>query len=196
MRLDEPSKAPLEVAKPDYESDPEAEALFQTALASYRGLSTVRWREELTSGLLDPTGIGASVLTTAEIEAPDRVHYEVISPGSSHYQVYQAGETACNQDFGEEAWQCSTGQRSNWLALGYLKPTAFRLGRTELLDGEMTRVLLFYNPSQPAWYAWWVGQESGYLRKQAMVAPGHFMLTRFFDHNKSATIQIPAEALN
>lgn len=194
-RLDDPSGAPLDVARSDYASESKAERLYEQALANYEGLTSVRWREELTSGLLAPAGTGAWVVTSAEIEAPDRLHYEVLSPGSSHYQAYRVGNSSCTQDLGK-AWQCNTtSESSNALELDYLKPTAFRLGRSELVDGEMTRVLLFYNPSQPAWYAWWVGQETGFLRRQVMVAPGHFMLTHFFDHNAPLTIQIPQEAL-
>jgi hypothetical protein len=72
--------------------------------------------------------------------------------------------------------------------------TAFRFGRTEAVDGEMARVLLFYNPSQGAWYAWWIGEQTGLLRRQAMVAPGHFMLTHFSDHNQPLIIPLPEEA--
>jgi len=194
-RLDDPSGAPLQVASPDYESDPEAEALFRQALANYQGLSSVKSREELTSGLLEPTGYGVWIVTKAEVQAPDRLHYEVISPGSSHYQVYRVGEMSCNQDAGEREWQCNTRDSSRALELDYLKPTAFKLGLSEQIGGEMTRVLLFYNPSQPAWYAWWVGEETGYLHRQAMVAPGHFMLTTFFDHNEPVAIEIPPDAL-
>jgi putative copper export protein/methionine-rich copper-binding protein CopC len=195
LRLDQPSGAPLQVAPPDYDSDPAAEALYRRAVANYEGLTSVKWREGLTSGLLAPTGIGAWVITAAEVEAPDRLHYRVLSPGFSDYQVYRVGETACSQSLGE-AWQCSTtGEGADALYLDYLKPTAFRLGRTERVDGEMTQLLLFYNPSQPAWYAWWVSEESGLIRRQAMVAPGHFMQTQFFEHNKPIGIEIPGEAL-
>jgi hypothetical protein len=54
--------------------------------------------------------------------------------------------------------------------------------------------LLFYNPQQPAWYAWWVGEETGHLRKQAMVAAGHFMLTRYFEQNTPMEIRLPPDA--
>jgi hypothetical protein len=59
--------------------------------------------------------------------------------------------------------------------------TALKKGREEPVDGEMTQIALFYNPGQSAWYAWWIGEQTFYLRRQAMVAQGHFMLDRYSD---------------
>ena len=73
LRLDEPSQAPLAFAPPDYQSDPTAEALFKRAFERYQSLSALKWREELTSGLLAPSGIGAWVVTDGEAEAPGRL---------------------------------------------------------------------------------------------------------------------------
>ena len=39
-----------------------------------------------------------------------------------------------------------------------------------------------------AWYAWWVGEESGLLRREAMVARGHYMLHHFHDFDAPFTI--------
>jgi len=194
LRLDEPSQAPLAYTPPDYASDPAAEALFEQAVTRYEGLSSLRWREQLTSGLLQPTGIGAWVVTDGEAEAPDKVHLHVISPGRSNYELYRTGAKSCTADQGQ-AWRCtSTGAEAVFDLDFQAGATAFRLGRRELVDGEMSRVLLFYNPQQPAWYAWWVGEESGYLRRQAMVAAGHFMLTRYVDQDAPVEIRLPPEA--
>jgi len=197
LRLDAPSQAPLTFAPPDYESDPAAEALFRKTVQAYEGLSALKWREELTSGLLAPTGIGAWVVTDGEAEAPDKVHLSVLSLGYSSYELYRVAEKGCSRDQGG-SWQCSTSEfTGEAFELDYLQAaTAFRLGRREMMDGEMTQLLLFNNPSQAgAWFAWWVGEETGHLRKQAMVAPGHFMLTRFFDHDVPIGITLPPVAL-
>lgn len=194
LRLDDPSQAPLEVAPPDYESDPAAEALFGKTLTRFEGLSSARWHEQLTSGLEAPIGTGVAVVTDGAAVAPDRTYFRTVSPAGSN-ELYRIGETRCSQ-FGGEPWQCSTGRTSDPFARGYLEPaTAFRLGRSEVVDEEMTRVLLFYNPAQRAWYAWWVSEETGHLLRRAMVAPGHFMVTRYFDHNEPITIQFPEEVL-
>lgn len=194
LRLDAPSRAPLAFDPPDYQSDPTAEALFRQTVARYEGLESARWREELTSGLLAPTGIGAWVVSTGEAVAPDRVHIRVLSPGFSDYELYRIGGRSCTQPQGKP-WECTAGQGERAFDLDYQQPaTAFRLGRQEPVDGERSRVLLFYNPRQGAWYAWWVGEGTGHLRRQAMVAPGHFMLLHFFDHNVPISIELPPQA--
>jgi copper transport protein len=194
LRLDQPPGAPLHVAPPDYPSDPAAAQLFRRTVARFEGLTGLRWREELTSGLLAPTGIGAWVLTTGAAAAPDRLRLHVLSPGYSEYELVRVGGVSCTRPRGQR-WRCERSEAENPFDLGYqASATAFRLGRRERVDGEMTRVLLFYNPAQPAWYAWWVGEESGELRRQAMVAPGHVMLTHFFDHDVSVVIALPPEA--
>src|SRR6266496_1019252 len=128
FRLDPRAKPPLEVAPPDYTSDANAEGVYQRTLESYKSLNTLKWREELTSGLLAPTGIGVWVVTDAEAQRPDRVHYHVLSPGSSEYDTYRVGATTCSLDRGRP-WQCSSASSSNVLNLDYLRPTAFTLGR-------------------------------------------------------------------
>lgn len=194
LRLDQPPGAPLHVAPPDYPSDPAAAHLFRRTVARFEGLTGLRWREELTSGLLAPTGIGAWVLTTGAAAAPDRLRLHVLSPGYSEYDLVRVGGVSCTRPRGQR-WRCERSEAESPFDLGYqASATAFRLGRQERVDGEMTRVLLFYNPAQPAWYAWWVGEKSGELRRQAMVAPGHVMLTRFFDHNTPVSITLPPEA--
>ncbi len=194
LRLDNPSQGPLTFAPPDYPSDPAAEQVFRDALSRYQNLKSLKWREELTSGLLAPTGIGAWVVTDAEGEAPDRIHYHVVSRGSSDYQLYRVGDNSCAQDKGG-SWRCSRGEGSESFDLDYMNPpTACDFGRRELVDGEMTQVVLFYNPSQPAWYTWWVGVDTGQLRRRAMVAAGHFMLTRFYDQDLPTGIAIPSDA--
>ncbi len=83
---------------------------------------------------------------------------------------------------------------TRWSLTTWMPRQPFQFGRHELVDGEMTQVVLFYNPSQPAWYCWWIGVDSGQLRRQAMVAAGHFMLTHYFDHNRPLAIQLPPQA--
>ena len=59
-------------------------------------------------------------------------------------------------------------------------------------NGESSQLLLFYNPGQKAWFGWWIGNATGLLRRQVMVAPGHFMLTRYFDQDTSLSIELPS----
>jgi putative copper export protein len=195
LRLDNPSHAPLDFNPPDYVSDPAAERVFRSALSQYRSLTALKWREELSSGLLSPTGSSVWVVTDGAGEAPGSISWHVVSPGHSDYQTYWVSDKSCTQDTGTTAWKCQSGQTISPFELDYMEPsTAFQFGRKEVVDGEMTQGVLFYNPSQLAWYAWWIGIDTGQLRGQAMVAPGHFMLTHYYDQNVPIGIAIPADA--
>ncbi len=186
VRLDEPSRAPMEFAPPDYPADPAAEAFFRRALATVRSLKAAWWEEQLTSGLAYPSELGAWVVVRGKAEAPDRFRLEVSNPERESYDVFQAGRSRCVRRQGE-GWVCSDTEPRSALAFGGLAGArAFRFGRQETVDGELTQVVTFYEPVEKSWYAWWVGLETGYLRRMAMVGPGHFMVTRYFGHNDPA----------
>lgn len=194
VRLDEPSRAPESFAPPQYASDPKAEELFARAMNKYQDLSSVAWYEQLTSGLEKPRGLGVWFATVGEAVAPDLLHFQVLSQDGPQSDRYYVGPVACNQIEGQP-FECSEGDfRPDVFDLDYMRPSAFKLGRQEVLDGEMSQVVLFYNPNQRAWYAWWVGVDSGLLRRQAMVATGHFMLSQFAEHNAPLAIELPEQA--
>ena len=76
----------------------------------------------------------------------------------------------------------------------------FRLGPVETVDGEPCQVVTFSQPSPSgqawaaAWYAWWVGTETGFVRRETMVAPRHYMRYDYHDFNAPVTIAPPAAA--
>src|SRR2546425_4880942 len=119
FRLDPRANPPLETAPPDYESDPQAEAVYRSALQTYQSLNTLKWREELTSGLVAPTGIGVWIVTDGEAQRPDRVHYHVLSPGKSEDDAYRVGGSSCSQDRGQ-SWHCNSTSSSDPPNLNYL----------------------------------------------------------------------------
>lgn len=192
LRLDEPSGAPLKFKPPDYPSDPEAERLFWATVQIHRELTAVAWEEQLTSGLAYPAGRGAWVWVAGRVHAPDRYALRVVNPDRESYEVVQAGNRRCTRSDGGD-WVCGSAVDRNPLDLSLLgRSYGFRLGRQEVLDGELTRVVTFYEPTEQNWYAWWVGVDTGYLRRMAMVGPGHFMVTRYFDHNLPVNPSSPA----
>jgi hypothetical protein len=165
--------------------------MFQKARETYEGLQSLQTREELTSGFTAPTGTGVSIVTESEAQAPDRLHYRVTGGSSPSYETYRVGGAECTRS--ESDWQCEQQESQKTFDLSYLQPTTFKFGRREMVGGEMAQTLLFY--SGRAWYAWWVGEETGLLYRQAMVAPGHFMVTEYSGHNEPVVIEIPSEAL-
>ncbi len=171
--------------------DPKAAELLDRAVENFGRLGTLRWEEQLTSGLPYPTEAGAWVLTEGEAQAPDRVHIRVSLDGSVR-ETYQVGSRRCDRE-ADGPWQCAEASPVN-----FFNRTPFRmapgvgLGRRETVDGEPARVIFFYYPPADAWYAWWVGERSGLLLREAMLAPGHVMVARYFDHNVPLNIELPA----
>src|SRR5207245_3610477 len=106
-------------------------------------------------------GTVSGSLRTRKHSGPTVCIITVLSPGSSEYDTYRVGKTSCSRDR-SQSWQCNSTSSSDPLNVNYLRSTAFKLGRQEVVDGEKTQVVLFYNPGQQAWYAWWVGSETGY----------------------------------
>lgn len=82
----------------------------------------------------------------------------------------------------------------------YAGATGFRLGIVEPVGGEPSQVVTFVVPAQadpyqaPAWYAWWVGLETGQLRREAMVSRNHYMLNEFRDFDAPLPIVPPPTA--
>ena len=78
--------------------------------------------------------------------------------------------------------------------------TGFRLGRVEEAGGEPCQILTLVVPGTRgqviAWYAWWVGRESGQLRREMMVSQSHYMRSDFSDFDAPVTIVPPVEAIS
>jgi hypothetical protein len=182
-KLDKPSGAPTTFPPPDYPGNPQAQALFQSALARYESLNGMKWVQELTSGNGGPNGLGVWFVTNINASR-EGYHATTLNPEQGGSELYSDTARQCFRQV-RENWQCSEGAPPiGPFDLAYMKSaTGFTMGREEVIDGEMTQVIFFYNPSQSAWYAWWIGEETGYLRRQAMVANSHFMLDRFSEHD-------------
>jgi hypothetical protein len=191
LKLDQPSGAPNSFAPPDYESQVEAQELFQAALTRHRQLSGLKVKEELTSGERGPSGYGVWFVTNL-LASSEGYLATTVNMESDLSQLYTDKTRQCfRQD--RESWQCTDGPSPvGFFDLSYFNTaTGFKAGGKEVADGELSQIVFFYNPPQSAWYAWWIGEETHLLRRQAMVANGHFMLDRFSDHDLPADIQPP-----
>lgn len=196
VRLDHPSDAPLSFAPPrDDASDPEAEALFREVVDWYESRSAIKWRQEFTSGIPEPSDARVFYLTEARVDAPDRWQWTTSKNGRLLREQLRVGSANCIREDPAEDWDCIQFPPAEPLSLRHLEgATAFQFGRVEPIDGQGATVLLFYNPRQQAWYAWWVAEGTRALLLEAMVAPGHFMVTRYFDADVPTDIPVPKEA--
>lgn len=76
----------------------------------------------------------------------------------------------------------------------YTKATGPRLGVQEDLDGERCQIITFHTPASGLWYAWRVGTGTHLLRREAMVADHHYMITHFTSFDQPGQITAPVVA--
>lgn len=196
LKLDQRSHVASAVAPPDYPSEPSAQQLFEASVARYGGLSGLKVREELTSGDRGVTGFGVWFVTNIDANR-EGYHATTASMAEGGSEIYSDSVRQCFRQ-GRDNWRCSAGPAPIGLFdLYYLRAaTGFEKGREEVVNGEPAQVIFFYVPSQPAWHAWWIGEESHNLLRRAMVANGHFMLDRYTNHDAAVAIQprdLPAQ---
>ena len=67
----------------------------------------------------------------------------------------------------------------------YADSTGFQFGPREEVNGELSQVVTFWQPSRispsraPTWFAWWIGLASGEVRREAMVSTRHYMVYEY-----------------
>ncbi len=189
LKLDQPSNAPGSFAPPSSTSDKQAETMFGAALSRYESLRGLFAREELASGEPGPTGSGVWFLSNIAFNRQG-FHATTLGLGEGSSETYSGPTNQCVRQ-NRDPWTCSPGPAPlGAFDLGYLgNAIGFAFGRKEMVDGERAQVVFFYNPSQQAWYAWWVGEDTLFVRRQAMVAPGHIMLNQFSQHDSLVSIE-------
>jgi hypothetical protein len=80
----------------------------------------------------------------------------------------------------------------------YIGATGFKFGRVEPIDGDPCQIVTFVVPGSErqvvAYYAWWIGVESGALKQEMMISKSHYMATQYFDVDAPITIAPPPDA--
>lgn len=175
----------------------EARQLFETGLANMEALHSVRFNQRL--------GDGSGTLYTQET---------LLTDGSDGRPAAWRDVSASFERIivGQQEWLRNAGQPwterpasslylpSAW-GETYAPATDFRLGQMQEIDGERCRIVTFRLPAvteprrmEAAWYAWWVGEESGQVRQEAMVSRRHYMIYRYNDFDAPLSIEPPANA--
>jgi hypothetical protein len=190
------------------DTDPDAEALYERALATYGDWRTGRWRENLGSGE------DVLVVTRYAVDSsdPDRARMETQSVYAGAFRPQKDGtRSPVQRNFGHRIaigrqwWSFDDGQWSESSGLPvasfaeradvYSGATGIRPAGTETIDGVETRLITFYLPPKggqaEAWFTWWIDPESGNLVRMAMVAQMHFMIWDFYDINAPVEIVPP-----
>ncbi len=176
-------------------TSPEAETLYERAMANQSALRSVRFWQTMADGA------GVNAFSEHAVLAFGN------DPPSFTYRALGGMEAVV---IGERMWVRQPGEAweqreaapgippSRW-SEEYEGATGFTLGPTEDVGGERCRLVTFVVPERSespkraaAWYAWWVGEESGQLRREAMVSRNHYMLNEFADINAPLAISPPA----
>lgn len=186
-------------AVPGFTSSAEAEAIFQRGLTATTALQSVRYVQWIADGSGN-AAVSQHVVSAGSDGEPPAFSFritggtEVIIIGSTRWSRPPGGFVG---------WQRQEGAAflppSEW-GEEYSDATGFTLLGEETIDGETTQIVAFVAPEQTeprrrtiAWYLWWVGTESGQVRREAMVSRQHYMLNQFSDFNEPMHILPPDE---
>jgi methionine-rich copper-binding protein CopC len=178
---------------PEPASSDEAEDIFTRGLTAMTSLRQVQFTTRLGGGT------GTFAQTAIAIDAGGDG-----SPRSYHEQS-AAYETII---IGDEQWLRQQGEPWSERPAGYVyvpsewgstyeHATGFTLGPTVEIDGEQAQVITFRLPRQehprqePAWFAWWVGTETGQVHRETMISTRHYMVYNFTGFNEPVDISPP-----
>lgn len=173
------------------EGSPDAEALYQRGLASLTSLQSVRWSQRLTGGT------GTAVILEFAVRASNGDEPPAMAIRSRELESIQIGDQRWQRQPGGDWIETEAGRILPPSAWGetYEGATGFRLGITEEINGEPVQVVTFHVPATDryvaAWYAWWIGQESGQLYRLAMISRLHYMIDDYSEFNEPLTIAPP-----
>ncbi|MBA3335947.1 MAG: copper resistance protein CopC/CopD [Chloroflexia bacterium] len=194
------------------QSSPEALAVFERGLAAMTSWTSVRVTERITSGS-DALVMAEREITTGANGQPPAQQLIAVYAGGFAPQAVGELPAAPRIDFsrtvtiGEQGWQVQPDGAwletppsraeppSEWRDI-YVGAEDLRLGPVEEeLNGEAVRIVTFRTPDQRrqsgAWFAWWVGTESGNVYRATMVANQHYMVWEYTAIDEPFVIEGP-----
>lgn len=203
-------------APPEPETDPEARAVFDRGLQAMTSWTSIRTLERIASGS-DALVMVERVVTTGGMDQPP-AHVIVVTYAAG-FAPSVSGEPPPPPQFiasysitiGDQGWK--RGPDGSWLEAPptraslpsewgsiYTGADNFQLGATTEVNGEPVQIVTVHTPEQPsqteAWFAWWVGTESGNVYRVAMVAQQHYMVWEYSDFNEPFSIEKPSASVD
>ena len=191
----DPNLNGLDAPSDDPPSDPAAEELYHRTMEAYTSVHRVRY-DQVMGSHLGITSFGMHAVNDGTDGSTPGFTLDI--PGGWHYVVL--GTTSWSKRPGE-AWTVREGRPmvppSEWDE-EYTGARGFQLGRIEEVDGEPSQIITFVVPTAErrvvAWYAWWIGIESGVLHREVMISQAHYMITDLYDYDAPITIEAPEGA--
>jgi hypothetical protein len=183
-------------AIPRDESSSEGEALFRRGIETLTTLQDVRFTQWIADGRGNAS-ISDHGVTTGDGTRPPGFAYRA----AGGMEAIIIGSTRWIRLPGDPGWEEQEGATvvlpSEWDE-EYFGATGFTVLGEETIDGERSQLLAFVVPelTEPrrqtvAWYLWWVGEETGYVRKEAMVSRLHYMRNEFGDFDVPIVLSPP-----
>ena len=183
----------------DSGSSPEGEALFRRGIEALTSLRDVRFTQWIADGRGN-AAVSAHAVTAGDEDGPPGFSYRAVGG----MEAIIIGSTRWIRLPGDLNWEEQEGATvvlpSEWDE-EYTGATGFTILGEETIDGERCQLLAFVVPelTEPrrqtvAWYLWWVGEETGYVRKEAMVSRLHYMHNAFGDFDVPIMLSPPQEA--
>jgi copper transport protein len=159
----------------------QARRLLARAQRTMRALHTVRMRETVRSGL------GETLVTRYRFQAPDRMAYttnlgaQLIAIGKTGYRS-QGGGPWTKGPFG-----ATTGVRFS----DSFRWTIYDRSVRWLGASARTVRLALFDQATPVWYRLVIDRRTYRVLREEMIAPGHFMVRRWFAFNRPLRIVAP-----
>ena len=183
---------------PSSASSPEGEALFRRGIETLTSLRHVRFTQWIADGRGNAS-VSEHAVTVGNGNSSPGFTYRA----AGGMEAIFIGSTRWIRLPGDLRWEEQEGAAvvlpADWDE-EYVGATGFTLLGEETIDGEVCRLLAFVAPelTEPrrtvAWYLWWVGEETGYVRKEAMVSRLHYMLNAFSEFDVPIALAPPGEA--
>ena len=179
--------------------NPEGEAVFRRGIETLTSLRDVRFTQWIADGRGNAS-ISEHAVTVGDGSSPPGFAYRAVGG----MEAIIIGSTRWIKLPGVLGWEEQEGTTvvlpSQWDE-EYTGATGFTILGEETVDGERCQLLAFVVPelSEPrrqtvAWYLWWVGAETGYVRKEAMASRLHYMLNTFSDFDVPIVLYPPRDA--
>ena len=182
---------------PSSASSPEGEALFRRGIEALTTLRDVRFMQWIADGRGNAS-VSEHAVTSGDGNSPPGFTYRA----AGGMEAIIIGSTRWVRLPGDLGWEEQEGATvvlpSEWDE-EYAGATGFTILGEETIDGERCHLLAFVAPelTEPrrtvAWYLWWVGEETGYVRKEAMASRLHYMLNAFSDFDVPIALAPPTE---
>lgn len=165
-------------------TDPRAFALLQAADDAMNRLRALRQRQNLTDGL------GGSVTTISEFAAPDAMRYQVIG-GTGGVLI---GERRFLNEGGSWRELEALDAAFKFPNFRFAKNAeSVTFGPREMIGNSQAHAVVFILRSAggKARYVVWIDEKSRLIVREAMVAPGHYMLSHNYDFSAPVKISPP-----